>query len=96
MAFITIVESKSNTHNRCSCCGEAIRHGMKYSRIESTKYCHTADCHTRYLPMNHNVEVIEVEDLENKAEREREIFASYKASGLSANAYWNDKEWEGR
>jgi hypothetical protein len=70
---------------------------MKFSRIEGERYCHTANCHTKYLPINH---VVDVEappmDREQQAEIEREIFASYKASGVSSDVYWSDKEWEGR
>jgi len=96
MAFITIVESKSN-RTRCSCCGETLKYGMKFSRIEGQRYCHLRDCHTHYLNLNHDVEEKpEHIDREQQAEREREIFGAYQASGLSAEVYWSDKEWEGR
>ena len=93
MAFITIVESKSN-RTKCSCCGEVIQTCTKFSRIEGEKYCHTGNCHTYYLPKNHVVE--EPVDREWQAEMERETFARYQAAGVSAEVYWADKEWEGR
>ena len=91
MALITIVESKSKK-TKCSCCGDIIPTCQKFSKIESTNYCHHSNCHTKYLPMNHQVEKEVYEDLEGRSERQRETFAAYRANGVSMEVYWSDRD----
>ena len=91
MAFVKTVESKSN-RTKCSCCGEVIPTCSKYSKIEGDNYCHITNCHTYYMPQNHLIEVEVIVDREQEAEIARETFAAYVSSGLSAEAYFRDRD----
>lgn len=89
MARIVVKESTSKK-TKCSCCGDYIFTGEKYSSVGSTKYCHHGNCHTHYLRLNHP-EVVEDNNQEHTAEREREAYAAYQTAGCTSS-YWGDRD----
>ena len=89
-AIIKIKESKSK-RTKCSCCQEIIPTCQQFSQVGRDKYCHSGDCHTKYLPMNHPDAIPEhanEPDLEGDAERQREAYAAYD----NKENFWRDKD----